>query len=364
MTEQLGNPHLYALIAGETSGDTLGAGLMMAISRRDPEASFIGIGGRKMTACGLRSAFRMEELSVMGITEVVSRLIPILRIRTQVTKMILDARPCVFIGIDSPDFNLTVEKRLRQGGIPTVHYVSPSVWAWRQGRMKKIKLACDLMLTLLKFENKIYKEHEVPCVYVGHTLANSIPMESDPALCRERIDLYRHSVEPLTDKVMGILPGSRPGVISRMLPIYTQAARIIKRKMPKTVFVCTVPSYELATLVKDIWLDNAPDLSLTVYVGSSNDVIASCDAVLLTCGTIALETMLLKRPFAVAYKVSALTAAFARRMLKGDTFSLPNLIADRRIENDIQTEVTLPSYEDSLCSNYKTEPKFGSGKLF
>lgn len=335
-------PHLYALVAGEPSGDTLGAGLMTAILRHDPEARFIGIGGPKMIACGMKSSFKMELLSVMGITEIMSKIVPILRIRTRITKIIKDARPCIFIGIDSPDFNLTVEQRVRRSGIPTVHYVSPSVWAWRQGRMKKIRASCDRVLALLKFEKDFYDGVNMPCTYVGHTLANMIPLEVNGDLARERIDLYRTSVENVNGKVMGILPGSRAGIVSHMLPVYAQTARIIKRRMPDTCFISTVPSYELATLVKDIWLEHAPDLSLTIYVGNSHDVISACDAVLLTSGTVALEAMLLKRPFAVAYKVSPLTAVIARSMLKVRLYSLPNLIAARRVVNEFIQEQCTP----------------------
>ncbi len=341
MSQEQHNLHLYALVAGELSGDTLGAGLMLAILRHDPEAKFIGIGGPKMTACGLHSFFKLDQLAVMGIGDVLAHLVPILKIRKQITKIIRDARPCVFVGIDSPDFNLSIERKLRRDGIPTVHYVSPSVWAWRQGRMKKIRESCDHMLALLKFEKDYYDREQMPCTYVGHTLANSIPLEIDENLCRERLDLLRTSVEPITDKVLGILPGSRAGVIARMLPVYTSAARIIKKQMPKICFISTVPTRELAEQVKDIWLENAPDLSLTIYVGSTREVIASCSAVLLTSGTIALETMLLKRPFAVAYKVSPLSAVIGKHMIKIRTFSLPNLIAHRRVVNEfIQDQCT------------------------
>ena len=335
------NPHLYALLAGESSGDTLGAGLMMAIKRRDPEAQFIGIGGPKMIHQGLISSANMDELSVMGFFEVLARLPRILRIRKQIIKILLKAKPCIFIGIDLPDFNLHVEMKLKQAGIPTVHYVSPSVWAWREKRVEKIRKACDEILALLPFEKTWYAQRNMACTYVGHTLANTIPLQIDPNVCRERICLQKTSVEPVKGKIMAILPGSRKGMISRMLPIYAHTARIIKKKLPDTVFICTVPNYNLASLVKDIWLEVAPDLSITVYVGNTQDTIASADAVLLTCGTIALETMLLKTPFTVAYKVSSLSAMIAKKLLKIDVFSLPNLIAGRKVVKEyIQDDCT------------------------
>ena len=335
------NPHLYALLAGESSGDTLGAGLMMAIKRRDPEAQFIGIGGPKMIHQGLISSVKMDELSVMGFFEVLARLPRILSIRKQIIKILLKAKPCIFVGIDLPDFNLHVEMKLKQAGIPTVHYVSPSVWAWRENRVEKIRKACDEILALLPFEKTWYAQRNMACTYVGHTLANTIPLQIDPNVCRERICLQKTSVEPVKGKIMAILPGSRKGMISRMLPIYAHTARIIKKKLPDTVFICTVPNYTLASMVKDIWLEVAPDLSITVYVGNTQDTIASADAVLLTCGTIALETMLLKTPFTVAYKVSSLSAIIAKKLLKIDVFSLPNLIAGRKVVKEyIQDDCT------------------------
>ncbi len=335
------NKHLYALVAGELSGDTRGAGLMRAILRRDPKASFIGIGGPKMIALGMSDKFSIDVLSVMGIAEVVSHLLPILRLRSQLVHELIAARPCVMIGIDSPDFNLTVETKLKQAGIPTLHYVSPSVWAWREGRMKKIKAACCEVLALLPFEKDFYAKEKMPCTYVGHTLANSIPFATDQEQARERIGLYRNSVDPVEGKVLAILPGSRRGIISRMLPLYTQAARLIRRKMPDVSFVAVVPNHERAILMKDLWLEHAPDLSITIYVGNSQDVIASADACLLTCGTIAFEAMLLKKPMTVAYRVNLLSAAIARRLLHVNMFSLPNLLAKRRIVNEfIQDDCT------------------------
>ena len=233
------NPHLYALVAGETSGDTLGSGLMMAIKRRDPLAQFIGIGGPKMVHQGMFSSANMEDLSVMGITEVLLKLPKILKIRNRVIKTIIEAKPCVFIGIDLPDFNLYVEQKVKAQGIPTVHYVSPSVWAWREGRIEKIRKACDEVLALLPFEEEWYRKHDMACTYVGHTLANYIPVNISMQQARERIDLIHHSVEPVKRYVMGILPGSRRGVISKMLPIYAQTARKVKKKLPETVFICT-----------------------------------------------------------------------------------------------------------------------------
>lgn len=342
MADHSSNPHLYGLIAGEISGDTLGAGLMKAILRHDPQAQFIGIGGPKMTALGLKSPFKMEELSVMGIFEVISHLLPILRIRKEITALLIKARPAVFIGIDSPDFNLAVERKLKEAGITTVHYVSPSVWAWREGRMEKIKRSCDEVLALLPFEKDFYDRHQMPCTYVGHTLAAQIDLEVDQKAARTRCGLARNCVEKINGKVLAILPGSRKGIISRMLPLYAKTARLLRAKLPNLTFVSVAPNHDIALLIKDIWLEHAPEISLTVFVGKTQDVIAAADVSLLTCGTIAFETMLLKCPMVVAYKVSRFSAAIARRMLKVKMYSLPNLLAQREIVKELIQEDCTP----------------------
>ena len=186
---------------------------------------------------------------------------PILKLRSELIKQLLKARPCVVIGIDSPDFNLGLEKRMRRAGIPTVHYVSPSVWAWREGRMKKIKEACDEVLALLPFEKEFYDREGMPCTYVGHTLANQIPLQVSQAESKAQIELEKTSVEPVQGKVMAILAGSRKNELVHMVPVYAQTARIIKEKMPDVVFISACPDKERAEMLKDLWLSHAPDLS-------------------------------------------------------------------------------------------------------
>lgn len=348
MSDALNNTsHLYALIVAEPSGDTLGAGLMKAILRKDPQAKFIGIGGPKMCELGMVSTYNMESLAVMGLTEVLKHIIPILKIRFLITRYLIKARPCVMIGIDAPDFNLYVERKLKEQGIPTVHYVSPSVWAWRQGRMKKIRQSCDEVLALLPFEKEFYDRVNMPCTYVGHTLANQIPFEVSQEDARERLNLYDNSVEPVGSKVMAIMAGSRTSVINTMLPIYIKACRILKQKIPDLCFISATSNHEKALLLKDLWLENAPDLSLTIYVDSAQDVIAASDAVLLTSGTISFEAMLLKRPMCVCYKVSALSAAIAKRMLKVKMFSLPNLLANRKVVPELIQDDCTP---ENICT--------------
>lgn len=364
MAEQSTNPHLYGIIAGEVSGDTLGAGLMKAIVRHDPQAQFIGIGGPKMIEQGLDSPFAMDELSVMGFFEVLSHLVPILRIRAQITKRLLQARPVVFIGIDSPDFNLTVERRLKAAGITTVHYVSPSVWAWREGRMEKIKRSCDEVLALLPFEKDYYDRHQMPCTYVGHTLAAQIAQDIDQNLARERCGLYKNCVEVIEGKVLAVLPGSRSGIIQRMLPLYAKTARLLREKIKDLTFITVAPNHDIAVLIKDIWLEHAPEISLTVFVGKSQDVIASADVCLLTCGTVAFEAMLLKRPMVVAYKVSKLSATIARRLLKVDMYSLPNLLAQRPIVKELIQDDCTPINMCAECIRLLTSDNLLMKKEF
>lgn len=336
--------HVYALVAGESSGDTLGAGLIRAIRRKDPQASFIGIGGPAMQAEGLHSLFDMDELSVMGFGEVVAHLVPILRIRHNLIKALLEVRPRVVIGIDSPDFNFRVERKLKEAGIPAIHYVSPSVWAWREGRLKTVRASCDEVLALLPFEKEFYDKVHFPCTYVGHTLANAIPLQVDTQKAREELNLAHDCVDVIkpTSKIMGVLPGSRKGELKRMVPIFARTARLVRQKLPDTVFISVAVSKERAYMLKDLWLEVAPDIPLTIFVQKSRETIACCDAVLLTCGTVALETMLLKKPMAVAYRTGTLAAAIARRLLKIDKFSLPNLLARGNVVKEFIQEDCTP----------------------
>lgn len=349
MSEGSINPHLYALVACELSADTLGAGLMKAILRYDPQAQFVGVGGPKMTKYGLESIFSQEKLAVMGIFEVIAHAVPLLKMRYALIKRLLKARPVIMIGIDAPDFNLPIEHRLKIAGVRTVHYVSPSVWAWRENRIKKIKVACHEVLALLPFEKEFYDKHDMPCTYVGHTLANTIPLLSDQQAARERLGLYKNSVDDITGKVMAILPGSRRGIIKRMLPYYARSARLIRKQIPDVSFISVAPSYELALLLKDLWLEYAPEISITVFVGQQQDTIASADMCLLTCGTVAFETMLLKRPMVVVYKLSSISAMIASRMLKIKMYSLPNLLAKRMIVPELIQDDCTPEKISFEC---------------
>jgi len=324
------------ILAGESSGDILGAGLMQALLQRHPDISFHGIGGPLMEAQGLHSRVPMERLSVMGLVEPLKRLPELLRIRRELVRDFLRDPPDVFIGIDSPDFNLGVEARLRARGIKTVHYVSPSVWAWRQRRIHKIAQAVDLMLTLLPFEAGFYRKYEVPVCFVGHPLADLIALEPDRATARTLLQL------PPEGRVLALLPGSRQGEVARLAPVFLAAARRLLAADPAlhVLVPCASPARreQLDGLVQALGI---ADLRLLLLDGHSREAMTAANAVILASGTAALEAMLLKRPMLVCYRMAPLSYFFISRMLRVPYFSLPNLLAgEALVEELVQEQVS------------------------
>ncbi|MFZ6045013.1 lipid-A-disaccharide synthase [Pseudomonas sp. CR3202] len=317
----MNRPLRIALVAGEASGDILGSTLMQALKARHPDARFIGVGGPRMQAEGLESYFPMERLAVMGLVEVLGRLPELLRRRRRLIQTLIDERPDVFIGIDAPDFNLGVELKLRRAGIKTVHYVSPSVWAWRQKRVLKIREGCDLMLTLFPFEARFYEEHGVAVRFVGHPLADAIPLEADRLAARATLDL------PAGAPVVALLPGSRGGEVGKLGALFLDAAERMRSVRPGTQFVLPCASPERREQLEAMLAGR--DLSLKLLDGRSHEALAACDAVLIASGTATLEALLYKRPMVVAYKVAPLTYRILRRLVKSPYVSLPNLLAQR-----------------------------------
>lgn len=311
---------LIALVAGEASGDLLGAGLMAAIKRRIPNVRFIGVGGPKMESEGLSSLFPMERLSVMGLTEVLGRLPELLKRRAVLIRDLISAQPDVFIGIDAPDFNLTIEMKLRNAGIKTVHYVSPSVWAWKQKRIFKIKKACDLMLTLFPFEVSIYEQHNIPVRFVGHPLADVIPLTLDRSVCRKQLHFADDAL------VVALMPGSRGGEVAKLAPIFFETARKIMVQFPNVSFVLPCANQARRVQLEEV-LKTYPDVIVTLLDGQSQLALGACDAVLIASGTATLEALLCERPMVVAYRLSALTFAIVKRIIKTPYVSLPNLLA-------------------------------------
>ncbi|MBJ2231365.1 lipid-A-disaccharide synthase [Pseudomonas simiae] len=322
-----------ALVAGEASGDILGAGLMRALKAQHPAVEFIGVGGPLMQAEGLTSYFPMERLSVMGLVEVLGRLRELLARRKLLIQTLIEEKPDVFIGIDAPDFTLNIELKLRQAGIKTVHYVSPSVWAWRQKRVLKIREGCDLMLTLLPFEARFYEEKGVPVRFVGHTLADAIPLQADRAAARAELGL---PYGPL----VALMPGSRGGEVGRLASVFFDAAERLLALKPGVRFVLPCASPQRRAQIETLL--EGRNLPLTLLDGQSHLALAACDAVLIASGTATLEALLYKRPMVVAYRLAPLTFWILKRMVKSPYISLPNLLAQRLLVPELLQDDATP----------------------
>lgn len=339
-----------ALVAGEKSGDILGAGLIRALKQRFPEATFEGIAGPEMLEQGCETFFDMEELSVMGLVEVLSRLPRLLSIRKSLIARWRQSPPDIFIGIDAPDFNLTLEKKLKQSSIKTVHYVSPSIWAWRQKRVFKVKKATDLVLALLPFEKAFYDRFSVPCEYVGHTLAEQIPMESSQKQAREKLGLDNSQM------ILALLPGSRSNEIELLSEDFLKAAQLFKSAHPDLVTVSPYVSQKRLAHFKQIKDRIAPDLDIHFFDYQSRDVMAASDLILMASGTATLEAALIKRPVVVAYKFKPLSYLIFKRLVKVKYFSLPNLLADRMIIPEMLQDQVTPTTLFEQLQNLHSQP--------
>lgn len=342
---------LIGIVAGEASGDILGAGLIRALQARYPHARFQGVGGPQMLACGFESITPMERLSVMGFVEPLGRLPELLRLKRDLVTLFQQEKPAVFIGIDSPGFNLRLEQSLHDLGIPVVHYVSPSVWAWGQKRIHKIARAVDLMLTLFPFESAIYQQHGIPVHCVGHPMADRIDPEADQqqvqTQARQALGL---SALAQDSTVVCLMPGSRRDEVARLAPAFLQAALMCLRQRPDLSFVipCAnslrlqqVQSLLEAFLAQQSDAD-AMRAAFCVLDGQSHDAMRAADVVLQASGTATLEAMLLKRPMVVAYRLSALTWMLASRLVKVPHVSLPNLLAGEELVPEFLQDAVTP----------------------
>jgi len=330
------------LIAGETSGDILGEGLIKALKETYPNAIFEGIAGPRMIAQGCIAHHPLEALSVMGFAEVLGKLRSILRIRKSIIQYFTDNPPDIFIGIDAPDFNLTVELKLKQQGIKTIHYVSPSVWAWKQWRIHKIAKATDLVLAFLPFEKAFYDKFNVPCQFIGHTLADQLPLKPNKVEVRKLLGLHAE------DKILAILPGSRKAEVEMLGPIFLKAAQIIHEKYPDYKFIVPMVNDRRKAQFQAQISELTSSLPLTLFDGQSSNILQSADLVLLASGTAALEAMLAKAPMVVAYKVKAVTYMIAKALSNVKFTSLPNLIADKEVVKEL-------SQHDCSVENIVTE---------
>ena len=330
------------IVAGEASGDLLGAGLIQALRTSSTEEIAIsGIGGPSMVAQGCQSLYEMDRLSVMGLVEPLFRLKELFGIRRGLHHHFLKNRPDVFIGIDSPDFNLGLELKLRHANIPVIHYVSPSVWAWRQKRIFKIAKATDLVLTLFPFEADFYKKYHVPAKFVGHPLADKIPLHSDKNAARKKLNLDENAT------YVAILPGSRGNELKYLAEIFVATAEKCWKKNPALRFITSAVNEHRHEAFQAICKKISPNLPITFFQNCTHDVMAAADVVLVTSGTATLETMLHKRPMVVAYRMAGLTYQIAQYLVKIPFIALPNLLAGEMLVPEfIQNEVQ----PDKLCA--------------
>jgi lipid-A-disaccharide synthase len=355
---------VVAVVAGEASGDNLGAALIEAVRERSPGTRFVGVAGPRMRAAGCEAIADSEELAVMGLTEILAHLPRLLRLRSRVERDILAARPDVFVGIDSPEFNLGLASRLKAAGMRTVQYVSPQVWAWRQGRVRSIGRSCDLVLCLLPFEPPFYASHGVEARFVGHPLADQFPLEVDRMAARRSLGL------PADARVVALLPGSRLGEVGRLARDFVGTAVWLTQRDPGLRFVAPMATPRTRRIFEAAWERGAPGIDVTCTDGGARVALAAADVVLVASGTATLETLLSQRPMVVAYRLGAATAFLLRRLglVKVAHFAQPNLLLGRRaVPEFFQEQVTPralgtavqawlddPSAVESLVADFRT----------
>jgi lipid-A-disaccharide synthase len=323
----MSEPLVIGLVAGESSGDTLGAALLTALRARVGAVRAFGIAGPKMRAAGCEAWADSHELAVMGLIEPLVHLPRLFALRRRLVRQFRAARPRVFVGIDAPAFNIGLEAQLRAQGIPTVQYVSPQVWAWRQGRVRSIAAACDLVLCLFPFETDFYQQRGVRAEFVGHPLADQIPLTTDRAAARATLGL------PTAATIIALLPGSRVGEVQRLGEDFLRAAQWLQQQRGGVSFIAPMASPRVREVFSAQREQVAPTLTVQMFDGQAQQALIAADAVLVASGTATLETLLTRRPMVVAYRFSAVTAFLLRRLglVKVQHFSQPNLLTGQSL---------------------------------
>lgn len=335
-----------AIVAGEASGDLLGSHLVSALRERLPQAEFIGIAGPKMIAAGVQSLFPIERLSVIGFHEVIRNLFPLLAMRRELKRKIVAFQPQVYIGVDAPDFNFGVERSLRKQGIPTVHFASPSIWAWRGGRIRQIKRAVDHMLVLYPFEKAIYDKAGIAATYVGHPMADIIPLEDTRNAVREKLKLSPSA------RIIALLPGSRRSELHMHADLFVQTAQRVLELLPEVQFLVPLSTQATRRIFEEaLYRHQAQELPLTILFGHAQDAMAAADCVLVKSGTATLEAALLKRPMVITYRIPKITHFFVKRLFYLPYFGLPNVLAGRFIVPELMQDQATP---DNLAQALKT----------
>jgi len=342
----LAKPLTIGMVAGEPSGDTLGAHLINALREHVPGARFTGIGGSKMQALGFETMFPMEKLSVLGLVEVLRHFPELLSIRRQLASRFLREPPGVFIGIDAPDFNLDLEVRLKGAGIPTVHYVGPTIWAWRRGRIEKIRRAVSKVLVLFPFEPPLYERAEIPVAFVGHPLADVLAKFPDSAAMREQLRL------PVSARIVTLLPGSRVSELKRLGALYVETAHRISASVPGVLFLVPFVSRETRELFEQaLYRDESRALNVQMLFGHAHEAMAAADVVLAASGTATLEAALLRRPLVITYKVAPVTAFIHRRQSYLPYVGMPNILAGEFVAPEfLQEEATADNLAQAVTN--------------
>ena len=339
-------PIRIAIVAGEASGDLLGSHLVAALQARLPQVEFFGIAGPKMMSCGVKSLFPMEKLSIMGFHEVVKNLFSLLALRRDLKRRLIAWQPHIYIGVDAPDFNFNIERTLRKRGITTVHFASPSIWAWRGGRIHKIKRAVDHMLVLFPFEKAIYDRAGIAATFVGHPLADTIPVECNPNAARDRLKLSHDAT------IVTLLPGSRRSELDMHADLFVQTAQRLHEQLPQVKFLAPLATKQTRNLFEAaIYRNQAQDLPIKILFGHAQDAMAAANCVLVKSGTATLEAALLKRPMVITYRIPKLTYRLVRNRFYLPYFGMPNVLAERFIVPEfMQDQATPENLAQAVCA--------------